>query len=247
MRVTVVGCGDAFGTGGRSHTCFKIDSEERTILVDFGASAILGWNRLGFDLGSVDAVMLSHLHGDHFGGLPFLLLDRQFNVKRARALTIAGPPGTRSRLLSLMETMFPGTSTLKWKFALNIEEVAVAQSIELGCFSARTCGVVHESGAPSTGVRIEDSKSSFAYSGDTEWTDSLIGLSRSADLFMVECYSGARPVKGHMDLGKLLEKRHLLSASQVMVTHLGPSAYSRRDEILEAGLLVAEDGLSMTL
>ena len=93
MKVTVVGSGDAFGSDGRSHTCFRLDVLNRCVLVDFGASAIVAWQRLKLDLDDIDAVVLTHLHGDHFGGMAELakqipikeFIDHGPNVQPAEA------------------------------------------------------------------------------------------------------------------------------------------------------------------
>src|SRR5690348_6016569 len=107
MKLTVIGCGDAFGSGGRSNTCFMVEEGGCTILLDCGASAPVALKARNVDLNTIDGVVLSHLHGDHFGGLPFLLLDWQFHQRRERPLTIAGPPGTRERLDAACEVFFP--------------------------------------------------------------------------------------------------------------------------------------------
>ena len=107
MRLTVVGCGDAFGSGGRSNTCYRLETGGITATLDFGASAPVGLHKLGLSAADIDLIFLSHLHGDHFGGLPFLLLDGQFVDRRAKPLLIVGPPGTRARLDAAMEVLFP--------------------------------------------------------------------------------------------------------------------------------------------
>ena len=98
MRLTIVGSGDAFGSGGRFNTCFWLETAKATLLVDCGASSLVALKAHGLDHGDIDGIVLSHLHGDHFGALPFLLLDAQFLARRERPLLIAGPPGTRARL-----------------------------------------------------------------------------------------------------------------------------------------------------
>ena len=70
MRLTVIGSGDAFGSGGRHNTCFHLVAGERTVLIDCGASAPVALRARSIDPNSIDAVILSHLHGDHFGGIP---------------------------------------------------------------------------------------------------------------------------------------------------------------------------------
>ena len=104
MRLTIVGSGDAFGSGGRFHTCFFVESAKGTLLVDCGATSLVALKAHGLDPNRIDGIVLSHLHGDHFGALPFLLLDAQFLAQRERPLLIAGPPGTRARLDAVTTT-----------------------------------------------------------------------------------------------------------------------------------------------
>src|SRR5919204_495218 len=104
-----LGSGDAFGSGGRLQACISVRSEQAHVLLDCGASSLVAMKRLGVEPNSVDAVVLTHLHGDHFGGIPFLVLDGQFS-RRERPLLVAGPPGTRERVVQAMEVLFPGSS-----------------------------------------------------------------------------------------------------------------------------------------
>src|SRR3954468_12928750 len=120
MRLTIVGCGDAFGSGGRANTCFWIETRGSTIALDFGATSLVALKRMQLDPNRLEAVILSHLHGDHFGALPFLLLDAQFDSRREKPLTILGPVGTADRLKAAMEVFFPGSSSNKWRFPLQV-------------------------------------------------------------------------------------------------------------------------------
>src|SRR5262249_35545280 len=125
MRLTVVGSGDAFGPGGPFNTCFMLETAKATLLVDFGASSLVALKAHGLDPNKVDGIVLSHLHGDHFGGLPFLLLDAQFLARRTRPLLIAGPPGTRARIDALLEACFPRSTANKWRFSWQVQEIEV--------------------------------------------------------------------------------------------------------------------------
>jgi len=93
MRITVVGSGDAFGSGGRFNTSSGVETARARLLIDCGASSPVALKIHGLNFDRVDGVILSHLHGDHFGRLPFLLLDAQLVSRRERPLVIAGPPG----------------------------------------------------------------------------------------------------------------------------------------------------------
>ena len=123
MRLTVVGSGDAFGSGGRFNTCFHVESASATVLIDCGASSLIALRALGIDPNHLDGVILSHLHGDHFGGLPFLLIDAQHMSRRPRPFVIAGPPGTRARLAAALEILFPDSPATKWRFSWEVIEI----------------------------------------------------------------------------------------------------------------------------
>lgn len=242
MKVTIVGSGDAFGTGGRAHTCFRIDSGGSATIVDFGAASITSWKSLGFRFDSVDAIVISHLHGDHFGGLPFLLLDCQFVERRTKPLTMIGPPGFKQRLDAALDAFFPGAKELRWGFPWRIEEILARRKMKIGGLTLETFEVVHQSGGLSTGVRLGDGKSVFGYSGDTAWTATLFDLAAAADLFIVECYSGAGLAPNHMDWPTLEANLSGFSAKRIVATHLGATAMPHRAEMEQAGLTIAHDG-----
>jgi ribonuclease BN (tRNA processing enzyme) len=245
MRLTIVGSGDAFGSGGRLNTCFFLETAKAALLVDCGASALPALKRLAIEPNRIDGIVLSHLHGDHFGALPFLLLDAQFLSRRERPLLIAGPPGTRARLDAALEVFFPKSSGSKWRFAWRVEEIPVGVPSDVLGHSLVTAEVIHQSGAPSTALRLSDGDKTFAYSGDTEWTDALLPIARDADLFICECYAYAGRLTGHMSWEILQAKLADLAAGRIMLTHMNPTVLSHLDEVRAAGVLVADDGLTM--
>ena len=89
MRLTIVGSGDAFGSGGRFNTCFHLAAVGRNFLIDCGASTHVALRVRDIDPNTVDAIVLSHLHGDHFGGIPFILIDAQYLGRRSNAELLA--------------------------------------------------------------------------------------------------------------------------------------------------------------
>jgi ribonuclease BN (tRNA processing enzyme) len=242
MRVTFVGTGDAFNSGARAHTCFRLDSGGRTLVVDFGASVLPTWRKTGLDLCDIDVILLSHLHGDHFGALPFLLLDFQFVSRSTKPLTIAGPPGTRKRLHTAMETFFPASTRNKWRFEWSVTEIPVGKPATLAGFEIVTTEVLHPSGAPSTALRVRKDGKLFAYSGDSAWIDRLADVADGADLFTIECSSGDSPLPYHIDWPTLKSKLPRLKAKRIAVTHMGNSALARSAEMKAAGVHVTYDG-----
>ncbi len=247
MRLTIIGSGDAFGSGGRFNTCFWLETAKANLLVDCGASSLVALKARGLDHGQVDGIVLSHLHGDHFGGLPFLLLDAQLVMRRTRPLIVAGPPGSRGRIEAAIEIFFPRALTNTWRFPFEIVEIEPGRPAEILGHTVLAAEVVHQSGAPSTALRISDGERLFAYSGDTEWTDALLGVADGADLFVVECFGYAGALKGHLSWEVLKPKLPKLRAKRTMLTHMNPSMLAKADEARAAGLLIAEDGLTLAV
>src|SRR5512142_1801568 len=131
MEIRFLGSGDAFGSGGRYHTCFLVTAAETRFLIDCGASSLIALKRYSVDPNSIDTVLVSHLHGDHFGGLPFFLLDAQLISRRTTPLTIAGPPGLRDRLQIVREAMFAGSTAIEPKYPFEIRELTLHERVEI--------------------------------------------------------------------------------------------------------------------
>src|SRR6059058_4856326 len=112
VSVRFVGSGDSFGSGGRFQTCIVVDGPHSRFALDFGTSSLIALARQGIDPNSLDAILLTHLHGDHCGGVPFLLMDAMLASKRERPLVVAGPPGTEAHLSMLREALFPGSQSM---------------------------------------------------------------------------------------------------------------------------------------
>jgi ribonuclease BN (tRNA processing enzyme) len=243
MEIKVLGCGDAFGSGGRFQTCFHVTTGETRFLIDCGTTALIAMRRFGVDPNVVATVFLTHLHGDHFGGLPFLILDAQLVSRRTAPLTIVGPPGLRHRLPALMEAMFSGSSNVERRFALELVELepeiaTVVNGVEVTPFPVR-----HPSGAPSFALRVTCAGRTLCYTGDTEWVDALIDAARGADLLIAEGYTAERPVRYHLDWATL--RRHLpeIAPHRVLLTHMSPDMLDRAPDGYEA----AKDGLTIAI
>jgi len=232
-RVTVqfLGCGDTFGSGGRFQTCICLRADAAAFLLDCGASSLIAMRRFAVDPGLIDAILLTHLHGDHFGGLPFFLLDAQLISRRTRPLTVAGPPGLQRRVCEAMEVLFPGSSTSPRKFPLRFAELHPETRATMGPLAVTPFPVVHPSGAPAYALRVECGGKVLAYSGDTEWTDALMDAARGADLFICEAYYFEKKVKYHLDYRTPPAKRPGLTCRRGVLTHMSEDMLSRLPEV----------------
>jgi ribonuclease BN (tRNA processing enzyme) len=244
MQLRFVGCGDALGSGGRFNTCFHVTGDSVNFLIDCGASSLPALKRLGIAREAIDLILITHFHGDHFGGLPFLLLDAQF-TRRARPLVIAGPVGIETRLANLMEALFEHSSKTKQRFDLSVIALEPEQSRTFGEVKVTPYPVVHgESGGPFLAYRIEAEGRVIAYSADTEWTDMLIPAARGADLFIAEAYYYDKIVKNHLSLKTLEAHLPEINAKRLVLTHMSEDMLARLGEL---PYTAAEDGMAVEL
>src|SRR5260370_38155645 len=134
VTVTLLGTGDAFASYGRSQSGYLIDAPGGRILMEAGPGLLpaLKSNRIPTD--SFDLLLISHLHGDHFGGLPVLLLEYMCETRRTQVLTIAGPAKLEERTWRLMRTMFPRFELEKIKHKLKFVLLEPGPSTPLGKF-----------------------------------------------------------------------------------------------------------------
>ena len=244
IDLTFLGCGDAFGSGGRFNTCFHVKAPSATFLIDCGASSMISIRKHGVDPNAIDAILITHLHGDHFGGLPFFILDAQLGSRRTQSLTIAGPPGLRDRLFRAMEVFFPGSSGVEQKFDLDIVEFTPDEPATLGALHVKPHLVRHPCGAPPLALRVEVDGKSLCYTGDTEWVDAIVAAARGVDLFVCEAYFDDKPVRFHLNWQTV--KQHLpeIGAKRVVITHMSPEMLSRAGSL---GIEAAEDGLRLSV
>jgi ribonuclease BN (tRNA processing enzyme) len=244
MRLQFVGCGDAFGSGGRQNTCFHVTGEHVNFLIDCGASSLPVLKRLGIICDDIDLILITHFHGDHFAGLPFLLLDAQF-TRRTRPLVIAGPDGIEMRLAQVMEALFENSSKTKQRFDLRVVALRPEEMRGFGAVKVTPFPVVHgESGGPFLAYRIETEGRVIAYSADTEWTQTLIPLARDADLFIAEAYTYDKVVKNHLSLRTLEAHLSEIKPKRLVLTHMSDDMLGRLDTL---AYTAASDGMIVEL
>jgi ribonuclease BN (tRNA processing enzyme) len=245
MRIQFVGCGDAFGSGGRLNTCFHLLGEKTNVLIDCGATSLVGLKRFAIDRNAIDTIILTHFHADHFGGIPFFILDAQFVSRRIRPLTLIGPPGLPDWYRRVMESAFPGSSTSRQKFELSLREIEIGRTDEIEPVRLTPFHVRHDDRAgPCLAYRIETEGRVIAFSGDTEWTDTLIEVGRDADLFICEAYARDRAIQAHMSVAILEKHLPTIRPKRVVLTHMSEDMLARRGEV---PYQTAEDGMIIEL
>lgn len=200
------------------------------MLIDCGATVLAGLKRQRIDPASIGWVALSHLHGDHFGGIPWLIIEGRV-TGRDRPLVIGGPPTTSERLKRALEALYPGSAGAEMPFELRHVTLVEGQRSEMGPAVVTPFKAIHESGAPSYALRVQYGGKVIAYSGDTEWTDNLIEAARGADLFVCECNFFDQHGPGHLDYETITKKRSQLGCERLVLTHMGGEVLDRLGEL----------------
>ncbi|EMR02210.1 MBL fold metallo-hydrolase [Cesiribacter andamanensis] len=226
MDLTVLGCGDAFGSGGRLQTSFYVQTGKHSLLLDCGATILPALHREGISSAEPDAVLITHFHGDHFGGLPFLLLEAAKRYQRQKPLILAGPQGLQQRLEKLLPMLYPGTEDVLESFPITYLTYKEGEALQLLDLSLQAWEVKHSPDSLPHGLRLEAGGKVLAFSGDTAWHNNLLPLSKGADLFICECnfLKGEKP--GHLSWELLKPRLGQFSVREMRLTHVG-------DEVLE--------------
>jgi ribonuclease BN (tRNA processing enzyme) len=208
---------------------------------------LIGLNRCGLDPNAIKTIFISHLHGDHFAGLVWWLIHAQHVGKRSAPLTVIGPPGLAARFVSAAEALFPGSSAVPRRYDLKFAELHAETPLEAAGVSVTAFAANHPSGAPSYALRFELDGKVIAFTGDSEWVESLVPAGRNADLYIMECYNFEGAPRFHMSWTRIAAELDGIGAKRVMLTHMSDDMLARGGEIADARVLLARDGLSVEI
>ena len=240
MEVKFIGSGDAFGSGGRLQPCILATDNENSFALDFGLTALIGIRQQEIKPNTIDVVLLTHLHGDHCGGVPFLLMDAMLGSKRESPLTIIGPEGIETHIKNLQEALFPGSNIMKPKFTVKYIEITPKESVYWKEYKISAIDAKHTATTKPLALKIETDSKTLAYTGDGELTDPLIDFTADADLLIAECYYFDKPVKWHLNYPDI---KHL-RAKKIVLTHMHETMLAHKDEVPET---CAYDGMEIRI
>jgi ribonuclease BN (tRNA processing enzyme) len=243
-EVVFIGTSDAFGAGGRRQSAVLVRTNPGTVLVDCGTTTSSGLCELGIEREEIDAIIVSHFHGDHFAGIPTLLLAALYEDERRRPLVIAGPVGVEARVRKLADAMCYGLSERSWSFPLDFREFTAGQKLEAGPVRLTAFETVHQEYTCPHGLVIEAGGRRIAYSGDTGWFDALPQRVGEADLFVCECTYHSYAFEYHLNHEELVARKEAFRCGRIVLTHLGEEMADRRGR---AAFDTADDGLVVKL
>jgi len=238
--IRFLGTGTPLGLHGLHQSCVLVETHDRKLLIDCGMTALVSLGRIGMHPAELDAVIISHLHGDHFGGLPLLLLDATLRG-RVRPLTVAGPAATRERVARALD--FFGWTSARLDAATFVP-LTPGVTASVAASAVTVIEVTHNPATAPTGLRLATDGVTIGYSGDAGWSDALVEIARGVDLFICGVWSFDTPDASFLDLATLVQNRHRLDCRRLILTHLGPSML---EHLSEVPLEVARDGLTIQL
>lgn len=244
IDLTCLGTSDAFGSVGRHNAGYLVETGQTKLLLDAGPSVLIAMKALGLNTNSVDAIAVSHLHGDHFAGIPFMLLDFTYESKRERPLEIIGPPGIEERIYTLYHTLYSERRGETPPFPVRFTEMQDGSAYEVADARIESFHVPHQVTELSLGHRVRAGGNSIVYSGDTPWTKDLLHQSSGADLFLCECSVFDSEVPRHVRYVEIEQDRQRLECKELMLIHLGSEVRARAAEI---DLPLADDGIKKTV
>jgi len=195
------------------------------------------------DPATIQAIAISHLHGDHFGGIPYLLMEQYF-AGRTAPLAIGGPRELQQRLARAGDALYPDFFR---KTALDypVSFVTLGETpVMLGAAEVSAHPVTHVAESDPHGLRVKVEGKLIAYSGDARWSDELVTVAQGADLFICESTSFAKPDPAHLSYKELIANRAKLDCRRIILTHLGQEALAH---VAEMELEPAQDGMLVTL
>ncbi|MEM9188348.1 MAG: MBL fold metallo-hydrolase [Myxococcota bacterium] len=254
-RLTVLGSSDAFNSAGRLHSCYLLEGDGfGPIMVDFGATAMVALRRAGRAPTELAGLAITHLHGDHVGGFPFLLIDGMFKGVRTAPLPILGPVGVTQRLADGIRLAYGDLMDREMPFTTSFEELApgdraVLAGAEVTAFPAEHMDPPEQ--PLCLRFRLPSDKV-VAFSGDTMMCDGLLGAAAGADLLVAECTGLAPPAGRHCTWEDWERVLPTMGVPRVVLSHLNDAVRARADDLLDRAppgieLSFADDGMIVDL
>jgi ribonuclease BN (tRNA processing enzyme) len=220
VRVTVLGSAGTLCGPGQACSSYLLESEGARLLLDCGNGSLANLQqRVG--LADVDAVVLSHLHPDHFVDLYGLYYGLRFHPDGEQAVDVYAREGARDFICQLL----PPEASETFQRICRFTTVAAGDRFTVGPFTVSLFAANHP--VEAFAMRVETDERVVAYSGDSGPTPALVDCARDADLFIADSSwlerDGPHPEGIHMTGLQAGEQAAAAGARRLLVTHIYPT------------------------
>lgn len=248
MRVTVIGCSGSFPGPDSPASCYLVEAEGFSLLLDLGSGAMGSLQRY-HDMRRVDAIALSHLHPDHCLDIcPYWVARTYHPAGPQPRIPVFAPDGAADHLAKAY-TPEPNHAILD---SFDFRPIG-RPPFEIGPFQVTTALMNHP--VEAYGLRVEHNGKALAYSGDTGHCDELVRLADGADVFLCEAsfIEGPNPPDMHLTGREAGEHAARAGAHTLVLTHLLPwndpdrSLSEAKDSGFRGDVVLARPGLSYDL
>lgn len=241
MKVKVLGSGNAFNQGMRLNSAFLIGTNNVNVLIDCGFTVPYALQKESIQFSSVDYILISHYHGDHYAGLASLLLGLKYVSPQYKKLTIIGPGDIQEKVIKLLEILYPGTENLIDDLNLEFREVNhLGEKLITKHFNLEIHPMQHSDLVLPVGYIMERNGFKIGFSGDTCWHDGLISLIESCDKLILECNFVHKVGDGHISIEELELSEFIQNKMKdIYLTHLCAESANKAEEL---GYNILSDG-----
>lgn len=250
MKCTFLGVGSAFDAL-QTNVSILLESANGGMLLDCGFNAAHACMRTVESPEQINVIWISHFHGDHFFGLPFLL-GSFFAAGRRTDLHICGPVGIEDKVGQVLDLAYP-TLRGKLEFKVVFHEFAPGDIKNVAGFSMQPCSIDHSCSA--LALRVDCNGKAVFYSGDGSLTDDCRTLAANVDLGILESYGLDEAVKGHSSVLECIDFATSAGMLKTALVHLEPFMRTYQMAQVEEALaqvdkyeiLLPEEGESVAL
>ncbi|MDA3862910.1 MAG: ribonuclease Z [Deltaproteobacteria bacterium] len=240
MKIHFLGTGNASNMSAKGHQSILCQTKDSHFFVDFGPTALLNSFRFNLNINEISHLFLTHFHGDHSGGIPYLLLYHRDILQRQTPFYFYGPAGIEKYLRNLIEANYPGT---EFPFELIFEEIAPEQEKYFMNNKLEVKAIAVDHRPESVGYRFNYSGQTLAISGDTRFGPFMYELAKGAELFISECSLFEEiSDKAHISPETVKSKFTTLDARQIALIHSDAATIKKLKQLDLEKMVYPEDG-----